>query len=81
MTQSHTAEVKFEERLAELAEERQKKQEQREAKEARCQCYKTFYGRKLRLFVLSYSVCPWQAFPAKPNVCGWGLEPTLEGST
>jgi hypothetical protein len=39
MTQSHTAEVKFEERLAELAEERQKKQEQREAKEARCQCY------------------------------------------
>ncbi len=53
MTQSHTAEVKFEERLAELAEERQKKQEQREAKEARCQCYKTFYGCKLRLCVLN----------------------------
>jgi hypothetical protein len=28
------------------------------------QCYKTFYGRKLRLFVLSYSDCPWKAFPA-----------------
>ncbi len=24
---------------------------------------KTFYGRKLRLFI-SWSVCPWQAFPA-----------------
>jgi len=28
------------------------------------QCYKTFYGRKLRIFVISQSVCPWQAFPA-----------------
>ena len=37
MTQNHTAEVKFEERLAELAEERHKKQEQREAKEARAE--------------------------------------------
>ncbi len=38
---------------------------------ARCQCYKTFYGRKLQiydsklpLFVISYSVCPWQTFQA-----------------
>jgi hypothetical protein len=26
--------------------------------------YKTFYGRNLRIFVKSYSVCPWQVFPA-----------------
>ncbi len=32
--------------------------------EPRWQCYKTFYGRKLRLFIISYSVCPWQTFPA-----------------
>jgi hypothetical protein len=23
----------------------------------------TFYSRNLRFFVVSYSVCPWQAFP------------------
>ncbi len=28
------------------------------------QCYKTFYGRKLSLFIISQSVCPWKAFPA-----------------
>ncbi len=28
---------------------------------ARAQCYKTFYGRNLRIFVIRY-VCPWQAF-------------------
>jgi hypothetical protein len=28
------------------------------------QYYKAFYGRNLRIFVISYSVCPWQAFPA-----------------
>ncbi len=26
------------------------------------QCYKSFYGRKLRLFVISQNVCPWQVF-------------------
>jgi hypothetical protein len=26
--------------------------------------YKSFYGRKLRIFVISKSVCPWQTFPA-----------------
>jgi len=26
--------------------------------------YKTFYGRNLHIFVISQSVCPWQAFPA-----------------
>jgi hypothetical protein len=26
--------------------------------------YKTFYGRNLRMFVISYGVCPWQAFQA-----------------
>ena len=27
-------------------------------------CYKTFFGRKLRLFKTSWSVCSWQAFTA-----------------
>ncbi len=31
--------------------------------------YKTFYGRNLRIFVISYIVCPWQAFPVYSNVC------------
>ncbi len=26
------------------------------------QCYKTFYGRKLRFFVISKSICSWQNF-------------------
>jgi hypothetical protein len=25
---------------------------------------KTFYGRNLRFVIISYNVCPWQAFPA-----------------
>jgi hypothetical protein len=32
----------------------------------RGQCYKTFYGRNLRVFVISYSVRPWQTF--KPSL-------------
>ncbi len=28
----------------------------------RCQCYKTFYGRKLQFFIISWSVCSWQNF-------------------
>ncbi len=28
------------------------------------QCYKTFFGRNLPSFVISWSVCPRQAFPA-----------------
>ncbi len=32
--------------------------------------YKTFYGRNLQIFVISWSACPWQAFPAWSNVCG-----------
>ncbi len=35
----------------------------------RAQCYKTFYVRNLRKFVISQSVCLWQAFTAQPNVC------------
>jgi hypothetical protein len=31
------------------------------ATKPRGQSYKTFYGRNLRIFVISYSVCPWQA--------------------
>jgi hypothetical protein len=26
--------------------------------------YKTFYGRNLRIFNITESACPWQAFPA-----------------
>jgi hypothetical protein len=26
--------------------------------------------RNLQIFVISLSVCPWQAFPALSNVCG-----------
>jgi hypothetical protein len=32
-------------------------------------CYKTFYGRNLQIFVISYSACPCQTFPAWSNVC------------
>ncbi len=28
----------------------------------RAQFYKTFYGRNLQIFVIDYSVSPWQAF-------------------
>jgi hypothetical protein len=31
------------------------------------QCYKTFYGRNLRIFAMRLSVCPWQAFPDYSN--------------
>jgi len=31
---------------------------------SRVRCYKTFYGRKFRLFVMCKIGCPWQAFPA-----------------
>ncbi len=34
---------------------------------SRCQSYKTFYGRNLRIFVISQSVCPWQAFQVYSN--------------
>jgi hypothetical protein len=29
-----------------------------------CQWYKTFFFRNLQMFVISWSVCRWQAFPA-----------------
>ncbi len=32
------------------------------------QCYKTFYVRSLRMFVISQSVCPWKTFPVQSNV-------------
>ncbi len=35
---------------------------------SRCQCYKTFYGRNLRIFVISQSVCPWQVLPAYQSI-------------
>ncbi len=36
----------------------------------RAQCYKTFYNCNLPMFVISQSVCPWQAFLAYSIVCG-----------
>jgi len=36
----------------------------------RDQYHKTFYGRILWMFVISLSVCPFKAFPAKRNVSG-----------
>ncbi len=36
------------------------------------QYYKTFYGRNLLMFVVSYRVCSRQAFPVKSNVCWQG---------
>ncbi len=30
----------------------------------RGKCYKTFQGRWLRIFIISKSVCPWQALPS-----------------
>jgi len=29
-----------------------------------CQCHKTFYGRNLQIFIISWTVYPWQAFRA-----------------
>jgi hypothetical protein len=34
-----------------------------ESNESRGQSYKTFYGRNLRILIISWSVCLWQAFP------------------
>ncbi len=34
------------------------------------QCYKTFFFRNWRVFVINYGLCPWQTFSAKSNVCG-----------
>ena len=33
----------------------------------RAKCYKTFYGRNLRTFVINLSLCPWQAFLVYSN--------------
>ena len=37
--------------------------------------YETYQGRNLRIFNISQSVCPLQAFSAQSNACGqgWGL--------
>jgi hypothetical protein len=36
---------------------------------SRSQCFEYLYGRSLRMFQISLSVCLWQAFLAKSNVC------------
>jgi hypothetical protein len=44
----------------------------------------TFYGCKLRMFIISYSVCQMQAFPALTNICEMGaysIEATFKCST
>ncbi len=33
-------------------------------------CYEYFYGRNLQMDQISWSVCPFQAFPALSNICG-----------
>jgi hypothetical protein len=33
----------------------------------KAQCYRTFFVRNLQIFVISSSVCPWQAIQAKSN--------------
>ncbi len=38
--------------------------------------YKAFYGCNLRIFVISWSVCPWQAFPAQSDILWVRPEPT-----
>jgi hypothetical protein len=42
----------------------------RENEDPRCQCYKTYYVRNLRIFIISKGVYPWYALPALSNVCG-----------
>jgi hypothetical protein len=46
----------------------------------RAQCHKTFYGRNLRIFVISSSVCPWQAFSSLVHCLCVRPELTLEWS-
>ncbi len=37
---------------------------------SQAQCYKTFFVRNLRIFIISQSVCPRQVLLAQSNVCG-----------
>jgi hypothetical protein len=37
-------------------------QENETANNARAQCYKTFYNRKIQIFIRA-GFCPWQTFP------------------
>ncbi len=41
----------------------------------KAECLKNVYVTNLSI---SWSVCPWQAFPALPIVCGYGQEPAIE---
>ncbi len=45
------------------------------------QCYKTYYGRNLRMFVISQSVCLWQAFPVCCNAGAYPIEEHFRCST
>jgi hypothetical protein len=47
---------------AEIQSKRTKLNEMK--KDLRAQDYKTFYGHNSKMFIISYSVCPWQAFTA-----------------
>ncbi len=49
--------------------------------ETRGRSYKTFYGCKFRIFIISQIVCFWPAFPAQSIVCGQGQEPNQKKST
>ncbi len=35
---------------------------------------KPFYDRELPIFIISWSVCPWRAFPAQSSVKGQTLQ-------
>jgi hypothetical protein len=48
---------------------------------SRGQCYKTFLSVIYDFFVISWSVCPWQASRAWSDVCGLGQELTLQWNT
>jgi hypothetical protein len=45
----------------------------------RAQFYKTYYVLNLIIFIISYSVCPWKAFPASTNACDKAGAYTNEG--
>ncbi len=42
------------------------------------QCCKTFCYLNLQMFIISKSVCLWQAFPSQSIVSGLGQKPTVE---
>ncbi len=48
---------------------------------ASAQCCKPFYTRNSQMFVISQTVCHFQAFLCMSNICGQGQERTIQLST